>query len=175
MSGKNIPKGKVIVKEPVVRNLALTAKQDEFAMSIASGTTLIDAYRGAYDCEDMKPSTCYQEASRLMDNPRVAARVREIMDDRISKSMIRNSAYVRQHIFDRLMIESSEPKNAGAVRVKALELLGKIDVVAMFKETTEAPRGDRRPDEVEAELKAKLRRFIDASDQAIDPGTQATD
>lgn len=56
----------------------LTAKQEAFAQAIASGKTQADAYRDAYNAEKQKDSTLWANASRLMADSKVTARVEEL-------------------------------------------------------------------------------------------------
>jgi hypothetical protein len=56
----------------------LTAKQEAFAQGIADGMGQADAYRTAYDAWHMKDETIYPNASRLMSNSKVVARVDEL-------------------------------------------------------------------------------------------------
>ena len=58
----------------------LTGKQEEFAKNIVQGMSQADAYRSAYDVEDMSDNAIYVEASRLMDNPKVSLRIKELRD-----------------------------------------------------------------------------------------------
>jgi len=58
--------------------MMLTAKQEAFAQAIADGMTQADAYRTAYDAEDMADNTIYARASELMTNSKVAERVQEL-------------------------------------------------------------------------------------------------
>ena len=60
--------------------MTLTAKQEAFAQAIADGMTQADAYRTAYDAESMSDNAIYVEASKLIDNPNVAQRVKELKD-----------------------------------------------------------------------------------------------
>jgi hypothetical protein len=60
--------------------MTLTAKQEAFAQGIADGMTQADAYRTAYDAESMSDNAIYVEASKLIDNPNVAQRVKELKD-----------------------------------------------------------------------------------------------
>lgn len=54
--------------------MRLTAKQDRFVQCIAGGMNQSDAYKAAYNCKPTtKPETIRQEASRLMNNPNIAA------------------------------------------------------------------------------------------------------
>ncbi len=56
----------------------LTPKQEKFAQSVASGKSQADAYRMAYNAENMKEETVWSNASVLMANNKVSARVDEI-------------------------------------------------------------------------------------------------
>lgn len=58
----------------------LTDKQEKFAQCIAKGYTQADAYREAYDCEEMVDNTVYKEACLLMNNPKITARVKELKE-----------------------------------------------------------------------------------------------
>jgi phage terminase small subunit len=65
----------------------LTAKQEAFAQAIADGMGQADAYRFAYDAENMKDETVYPNASRLMNNSKVAARVSELKSQVVEKQL----------------------------------------------------------------------------------------
>lgn len=135
----------------------LTVKQMEFATYVANGMTMADAYRNAYDTENMKLGSIYTAASLLMDRPAVAQRVKAILEDRYNKSLIHNVKHVRQHVFDRLMIESIDPKSPPSARIQAVVWLGKVDVVGMFKENMEAETTDKRKvEDIEKEIRARL-------------------
>jgi len=56
----------------------LTAKQEAFAQAIASGKTQADAYRDAYNAENMKENSVWTNASKLMSDAKVAQRVEEL-------------------------------------------------------------------------------------------------
>ena len=56
----------------------LTHKQEVFAQAIASGMTQADAYRSAYNAENMKDATVWSKASVLMADGKVSARVEEL-------------------------------------------------------------------------------------------------
>ena len=65
----------------------LTAKQEEFCKGIIEGKSQADAYRSAYSCKRMSDKTIWENASRLMANSNVIARVQELRDQ-IAKSSI---------------------------------------------------------------------------------------
>lgn len=57
----------------------LTPKQEAFAQAVASGKSQSDAYRAAYKVRDnTKPETVNQQASRIMADRKVTARVEEL-------------------------------------------------------------------------------------------------
>lgn len=55
----------------------LTGKQLGFTESVLDGCSQADAYRDNYNCTNMSIQAIYSEASRLMDNPKVALMVAE--------------------------------------------------------------------------------------------------
>lgn len=61
--------------------MALTAKQEAFAQAVASGMTQADAYRHAYDAENMGDNPIAVEACRLMADPNVSLRVKQLKDE----------------------------------------------------------------------------------------------
>jgi len=60
------------------KELALTAKQENFCQCIADGMTQADAYRAAYSAEKMADKTIWEKASALMADGKVSARVDEL-------------------------------------------------------------------------------------------------
>lgn len=153
-----------------VNEHGLTEKQEMFAQGVAKGLTLADAYRSSYDASRMSDGSIYSEASRLMDNPAIAARAKGLMSRRQEKTLALDAMRIRRHVFDRLMVESVSDESPPSARIRALELLGKIDVVGMFKEHKGQSDDIERMDEVELQsrLREMLGRMID-----ISPGTKA--
>jgi len=58
----------------------LTPKQEAFARNVAEGDTYAQAYRQAYDAENMSKSTIRVEASRLASDPNVSLMVMELQE-----------------------------------------------------------------------------------------------
>lgn len=139
----------------------LTEKQEIFAQCVAKGATLSDAYRAAYNAEGMTNNSINSNASALMDHTAVAARVKHLLQVRQEKSFALDAMRIRAHVFDRLMIESVDDENPAAARIRSLELLGKIDVVSMFKEQKgPAPDDTSDPAELEAKLRGALAKLL---------------
>lgn len=59
----------------------LTAKQEQFCQNIIQGMTQADAYRSAYDTENMLDKTIIEEASRMMADCNISARVQELRNE----------------------------------------------------------------------------------------------
>lgn len=59
-------------------HVKLTAKQEAFCQGIVNGLGQADAYRAAYDANEMKDNTIYPIASKLMKNDKVATRIAEL-------------------------------------------------------------------------------------------------
>lgn len=153
----------------------LTPKQEEFAVAVANSLTLSDAYKKAYNAENMKAAHIYTAASQLMSNPKVARRVADLIEFKTQKSMMADVKRVRQHVFDRLMMESINEQSSPNARIKALELLGKIRGIDMFVNggsnggLMEGEGGEENnPDAaaLEAKLRSKLRRQFGFDDES---------
>ena len=56
----------------------LTEKQEAFAQNIIMGMSQAEAYRNAYNTKKMSDKTVWENASRLMNNSKVIARVEEL-------------------------------------------------------------------------------------------------
>ena len=67
--------------------MSLTPKQEKFAQEVASGKSQADAYRAAFDCKRSKPETVQANASRLMADSRVSARVKELKEKLSEKAL----------------------------------------------------------------------------------------
>jgi phage terminase small subunit len=58
----------------------LTPKQELFVQSIIKGMSQADAYRTAYATKNMSDKTIYETASKLMADPKIATRVKELRE-----------------------------------------------------------------------------------------------
>ena len=59
----------------------LTAKQEQFVKGIIEGKTQAEAYRSAYSAKNMSDNAIYREASLLVENPKIAQRIKELRDE----------------------------------------------------------------------------------------------
>lgn len=138
----------------------LTAKQEAFCQGVgARGETLAAAYRAAYDTSGMAPATVHNEAFKLMTRQEIAARVNTLVREKQANAS-HDAARIRSHVIERLHSESINPDNPPAARVRALELLGKLDVVGAFRERVETEAKQAAPDDIAATLEARLKALL---------------
>lgn len=107
----------------------LTDKQQKFVLKyIINGNNASDAYRYAYDCNEMKDESINVEASKLLKNPKVSlwieqanSNVQQVFEDEIK--------YSAKDCFDELAEVQARAKRAGGNyqhEIKAIELKGKL-------------------------------------------------
>ena len=137
----------------------LTVKQEAFAQGVAAGNTLTAAYKAAYNTENMLIETTTQNACRLMANSNVAARVNMLVEKK-SRKTTHDAARIKATVIERLQIEASDKANPASVRVRALELLGKLTDVAAFRERVTTETVDVTVDDLEAQLEERLRSLL---------------
>jgi len=108
--------------------VSLTPKQEAFALAFFETGNAAEAYRRSYDVsENAKDQWIYVEACQLLDNPKVAIRLKELREH-----AERHSIYTRQQALDEyekarsLAIQSGNPSAAvsainGKVKLYGLE------------------------------------------------------
>jgi phage terminase small subunit len=78
----------------------LTPNQEKFVQGIIEGKSQIDAYREAYPKQRSADKTCYENASRLMNNSKIKARLTELRNQMMSPSIM--SAQERLELLSRM-------------------------------------------------------------------------
>jgi hypothetical protein len=73
----------------------LTPKREKFAQGVALGKSQADAYRAAFSAKGMRPTTVQQEASRLMRDPHVSARVGVLTEKAAERAEITLESHLR--------------------------------------------------------------------------------
>lgn len=66
----------------------LTPKQEKFVQNIIEGMTQADAYRNSYNAKRMSDKTIHENASRLMADSKIKARVKELRDKLADKTIM---------------------------------------------------------------------------------------
>lgn len=99
----------------------LTPKQEAFVQEIIKGKSQADAYRSAYSCKKMSDKTIWENASRLMADSKVAARVQELRE-KLTKSTIM-TAQERLEWLTKLIQNTEEGTTD---RLRAIDLMNKM-------------------------------------------------
>jgi hypothetical protein len=80
----------------VVPDRTLTARQEAFCVAYAATGAAIDSYRATYGCETSSHATIRVNASRLLRQPRVAARVRELQEANGARALKSTQALIAE-------------------------------------------------------------------------------
>ena len=99
----------------------LTPKQEVFARKIVEGMTQADAYRAAYSCKRMADKTIWENASRLMADSKVQARVKELRDKINNEAIM--SAQKRLEWLTKVI--QNEEESTGD-KLRAIDLMNKM-------------------------------------------------
>ena len=67
--------------------MSLTTKQEIFVQRLLEGNTQAEAYRFAYNCENMKDKTIIEKASKLMAQGNIRARYEELLEEHKQKAL----------------------------------------------------------------------------------------
>ena len=100
----------------------LTAKQEAFVQNIIQGMSQADAYRSAYPNQRMSDKTVWETASKLMANPKVVTRLKELRDQLASEKIM--SAQERMEWLTEV-IKSGEASYSD--KLKAVDIMNKMD------------------------------------------------
>lgn len=85
---------------------------------------------------------------------------------RFSHNIIEDAAQVRNYVTNKLIEESENPDPR--IRIKALELLGKISDVGLFAEKREVTVTHKSNDELRDALRQKLAKLVDVTPDSIE-------
>ena len=99
----------------------LTAKQETFVQKVLEGMSQADAYRSAYSCKKMSDKTIWENASRLMADSKVKARLTELRNELAKPSIM--SAQERLEWLTKL-INSEEESTTDKLR--AADIMNKM-------------------------------------------------
>jgi hypothetical protein len=93
----------------------------------------------------------------LINTPKGAMQVRAVLDE-FDMEVISNAKQIRNYVTNKLVIESTNMD--ARIRMKALELLGKLSDVGLFTERSEVTVSNKSTVELENVLKEKLRKLM---------------
>jgi len=95
----------------------------------------------------------------LLSSPGTVVHIKAILSE-YDKAVVESAAQIRTFVTNKLILESesADPR----IRIKALELLGKISDVGLFTEKTEITMRHRPTEELEQLLRERLMKTLDA-------------
>lgn len=98
-----------------------------------------------------------------LSSPGVVAHLGALLSE-YDRVVVRSASQLRTYITNRLILESDNPDPR--IRMKALEMLGKISDVGLFTDKTEITMRHRPTEELEQLLRERLTKVIEAE---VDP------
>jgi phage terminase small subunit len=140
----------------------LTGKQFSYVQAILRGANQSDAYREAYNAQNMSDQAIWTEAGRLFRHPEVSRRVTAGRAAQ-ERQAVHTGASLRLHVEKELFALSTKAESDQS-RLRALELLGKLDKVGAFTERVAQVSGEQTAEEVQAELAGLLGQYLDDAD-----------
>ena len=137
----------------------LTVKMEAYCQARFAGANVIEAYAAAYNPPNSKRTTMQVDAAALERDPRIVQRIQQLtaMRDAAaalgSKDLLANLS--KEWVLSRTM-HLAEHASTDAVKLRALELLGKTVGIDLFREVVVTERRERNSEDVDKELRERL-------------------
>ena len=147
---------------------ALGLDADPTPDDMATAEALVEAY--AADPE--KTSKAAKPAKVATLTPASLVLVRDILDE-FGKQVVTRSVEIRHLVTNKLILESENPD--ARIRMRALELLGKITDVGLFTERSEVTITHQSTDDLKNALREKLQRLKKVGESSTTDVTNAED
>jgi hypothetical protein len=112
----------------------------------------------AYAADPEKTSRAVSNTRAATMTPASLIQTRSILDE-FGTAVVRHSVEIRHLVTNKLLIESENPDPR--VRIRALELLGKISDVGLFTERSEVLITHQSTDDLRKKLREKFNRILD--------------
>jgi hypothetical protein len=104
----------------------------------------------------------------MLSSPGTVVHIKAILSE-YDKQVVESAAQIRTFVTNKLLLETESPDPR--IRIKALELLGKISDVGLFTDKTEITMRHRPTAELEQLLRERLTKVIDG-DTYVRPPTE---
>lgn len=122
--------------------MALTPKQEAFALAYVETGNASEAYRRSYNAEKMKPSVIAVKASELLAHGNVSVRVKELQAAALDEHKITMSDILRELEEARVVALQQEKPQAAAM---VAATMGKAKLLGMLTDKTEVTGKDGGP------------------------------
>ncbi|HGM5304223.1 TPA: terminase small subunit [Serratia marcescens] len=114
--------------------MTLTIKQEAFCQAYIETGNASEAYRSSYAAENMKPDAIHVQASKLLDNPKIALRVAELRGEiKERHSVTVDSLLAELEEARRAALTAETPQSSAAVAAT----LGKAKLTGLDKQIIE--------------------------------------
>ena len=114
----------------------LTSKQLKFCRNVADGMSNFEAYKNAYNCDNMKDSSIYTESSKLACKQEIREQIKTMQKPMIQTIQIQNiNARQKQIKFIEERINLCKSNGDESSVIKYTEMLNKI--YGLYKDTDE--------------------------------------
>jgi len=114
---------------------------------------IVDKLMMAYATDEETTNRVVNTAKFSALRPAVILQLEESLQE-FSHAVVRNAVQIRQFVTNKLLLEASNPDPR--VRIRALELLGKVSDVGLFTERSEVTVTHRSTDDLKQSLREKL-------------------
>ena len=141
----------------------LTVKQEAFCQAMAKGLSLTDAYKAAYQSDNMKPHVVNNEAWKLSTRPDIAKRTEAIVEENRRKNSMYTERAAQKHserIWARLWAMVDDDVTPPAVKATLLSLGAKA--AGMLTDRVELETKHADAGSIEKELIERLQRLAKA-------------
>jgi len=119
----------------------------------------------AYADDPEKTSKTITETKAATLTPASLVLTNNILKE-FGQSVVQSATHVRHLVTNKLLLETENPD--AKVRLRALELLGKISDVGLFAEKTEVTVTHQTSDELKQKLRQKLERLVNPPQEAAE-------
>lgn len=141
--------------------MALTPKQEAFALAYVETGNASEAYRRAYDAEKMKPATVNRTAKELLDNPKIAARIEELQSGHAERHKLTVDDLLRELEEARQAALTAETAQSSAA---VAATMGKAKLLGLDKQVVEHTGKDGGPVEVVHMTPEAIRKVMEKDD-----------
>ena len=142
---------RAVIEEFRVKDL--TSSQLTFAQCLIEGKTYKEAYRQAYPNAQGADATIMAAAYKLAKDERIT-KMRQDAWEMTADNLIQDNAATRRYVMAQL-IAHSKSAQTDAVRIKALELMGKA--IGLFTDRTDLDAKQSTPEQLKRELAGHLK------------------
>jgi hypothetical protein len=142
---------RAVIEEYRVKDL--TSSQLSFAQYLIEGKTYKEAYRQAYPNAQGSDATITAAAYKLAKDERIT-KMRQDAWEMTADNLIQDNAATRRYVMAQL-IAHSKAAQTDAVKIKALELMGKA--IGLFTDRTDLDAKQATPEQLKRELAGHLK------------------